>query len=85
MGRLLTTIIAAALAVVGLFFVAFAVIAAAVLAAIFAIRIWWIIRKARVQRDKDIIEGSYSIEAEQIQRVPFYRSTSGDSNPPVTK
>jgi predicted lipid-binding transport protein (Tim44 family) len=65
MGRLIATIVAASLAVAGLFFVAFALVAAVVLASIVAVRIWWVVRKLRTQRDKDVIEGSYSIESEK--------------------
>lgn len=68
-GRVITILIATALAVVGLFFVAFALIAVAVLAAIVAVRMWWIFRKLRAQQDKDVIEGAYSIESEQTHTV----------------
>ena len=84
MGRLIATIVAAALRVAGLFFVAFALVAAAVLALVVAVRIWWVVRKLRTQRDNEVIEGSYSIESEPTQRIPTY-STRGDSNPPDTK
>ena len=65
MGRLIAAIVVASLAVAGLFFLAFALVAAAVLASIVAVRIWWLLRKLRTQRDKDVIEGSYSIESEK--------------------
>lgn len=64
-GRLIATIVAASVAVVGLFFLAFALVAAALLATIVAVRIGWLLRKLRMQRNKDVIEGSYSIESEK--------------------
>ena len=70
MGRLVATIAAGALAVAGLFFIAFALAAAAVIAVIVALRVWWIFRKSRLQRDNDVIEGSYSVESEQNELIP---------------
>ena len=69
-GRLVATIAAGALAVAGLFFIAFALVAAAIIAAIVALRVWWIFRKSRMQRDADVIEGSYSVESEQNDPLP---------------
>jgi len=60
-GRLIAALIAASLALVGLFFIAFALVAAGVLAAVVAVRIWWVIRRLRAQRDSNVIEGSYSV------------------------
>jgi predicted lipid-binding transport protein (Tim44 family) len=71
MGRLVATIMASALAVAGVFFVAFALTAAAVIATIIALRVWWILRKSRMQRDDHVIEGSYSVESEQNEQIPF--------------
>ena len=70
MGRLVATIAAGALAVAGLFFIAFALVAVAVIAAIVALRVWWIFRKSRMQRDDHVIEGSYSVESEQTELIP---------------
>ena len=70
MGRLVATIAAGALAVAGLFFIAFALAATAVIAVIVALRVWWIFRKSRLQRDADVIEGSYSVESEQNEQLP---------------
>jgi len=67
---LVATIAAGAIAVAGLFFVAFALVAAAVIAALIALRVWWIFRKSRMQRDNDVIEGSYSIESEPNDQLP---------------
>jgi len=69
MGRLVATIAAGALAVAGLFFIAFALAAAAVIAAIVAMRVWWMFRKSRMQRDDDVIEGSYSVESEPNELI----------------
>ena len=69
MGRLVATIAAGALAVAGLFFIAFALVAAAVIAALIALRVWWIFRKSRMQRDDDVIEGSYSVESEPNELI----------------
>jgi len=68
-GRVIAALIAASIAVVGLFFFAFALLAAALIAAIVAARIWWISRKLRARRDQDVIEGSYSVEPEQTQAI----------------
>ena len=83
-GRLITALIATALAVAGLFFVAFALIAAAIVAAIFIARIWWVSRKLHAQRGKDVIEGSYSVEVEQTQTIPSENTSSG-TLPPLPK
>ena len=69
MGRLVATITAGALAVAGLFFIAVALAAAVVIAAIIALRVWWIFRKSRMQQDVDVIEGSYSVEPEQSELI----------------
>ena len=76
-GRVIAAVVAASLAVVGLFFITFALIVAGVFAAVVAIRIWWVIRKLRAQRDNDVIEGSYSVASEQALPVPPANSTSG--------
>jgi hypothetical protein len=76
-------LIAAGLAAVGLFFIAFALIAAAVVAAVVVARIWWVSRKLRAQRDNDVIEGSYSIESEQVEIVQ--RETTRGTLPPSQK
>lgn len=69
LGRVIATLVAASVAVVGLFFFAFALVAAAVLAIIVAVRIWWVSRKLRARRDQDVIEGSYSVESEPVQSI----------------
>ena len=75
-GRVIATLVAASIAVVGLFFFAFALIAATVLAIIIAARIWWVSRKLRAQRDDGVIEGSYSVETEQTLVIPQERNGS---------
>ena len=70
LGRLIAVLVASALAVVGLFFVAFALIAAVIVVAIVVARIWWVSRKMRTARNKDVIEGSYSVEIERDPLPP---------------
>ncbi|MCE9642586.1 MAG: hypothetical protein K8S22_20910 [Betaproteobacteria bacterium] len=83
-GRVIATLVAASIAVVGLFFFVFALVAAAVLAIIVAARIWWVSRKLRAQRDQDVIEGSYSVEREPVQ--PLSSEDVGSSTlPPTSK
>jgi predicted lipid-binding transport protein (Tim44 family) len=76
-GRVAAALIAASIAVVGLFFLMFALIAATVLGAIVIVRIWWISRKLRAQRDADVIEGSYSV---QVESPPSLPAKGPDSN-----
>jgi len=64
LGRVSATLIAAGLAVVGLFFLVFALVAAALIAGVVIVRIWWGLRKLRAQREADVIEGSYSVETD---------------------
>src|SRR4051794_18416022 len=70
LGRLAAALIAASIAVVGMFFLVFALIAATVLGAIVIARIWWISRKVRAQRDANVIEGSYSVQVESLPSLP---------------
>ena len=77
-------LIAGVLAVAGLFFVAIALIAATLLGSAFALRIWWAIRRVRAQRDEDVIEGSYSVEPSQLERIPADTVTR-QSKYPFTK
>ena len=70
-GRLLATLVAAGLAVVGFFFLVVALIAAAVIAAVVIARIWWIVRKLRARRDAGVIEGTYSVEAEPTPALNY--------------
>jgi predicted lipid-binding transport protein (Tim44 family) len=78
LGRVSATLVAAALAVVGLFFLAFALVAAALIAGIVIVRIWWALRKLRAQREADVIEGSYSVETDATPAV-----ISADIDPAV--
>jgi len=64
LGRVSATLIAAGLAVVGLFFLVFALVAAALISGVVIVRIWWTLRKVRAQREADVIEGSYSVETD---------------------
>lgn len=64
LGRLLATLVATGLAVVGFFFLVVAMIGAALIAAVVIARIWWIARKLRARRDANVLEGTYSVEAE---------------------
>ncbi len=83
-GNLIAGVLAAGLAVAGLFFVAIALIAATLLGSAFALRIWWAIRRVRAQRDEDVIEGSYSVEPSQVERIPADTVTR-QSKYPFTK
>src|SRR4051812_7497458 len=70
LGRVAAALIATSIAVVGLFFLVFALIAAAVLGAVVMARIWWLSRKLRAQRDAGVIEGSYSVHVESPASLP---------------
>jgi predicted lipid-binding transport protein (Tim44 family) len=85
LGRIVFALIAATLAVVGLFFVAFALVAAAIVAAIVAIRIWWVMRKMRAQQNKDVIEGTYSTEPDQALSDASHQATNAQANEPPVK
>jgi predicted lipid-binding transport protein (Tim44 family) len=85
LGRIVIALIAATLAVVGLFFVAFALVAAAIVAAIVAIRIWWVMRKIRAQRDDGVIEGTYSTEPDQALSDDSHQATKERANEPLMK
>ncbi len=76
-GRLIAALFAIALAVAGLFFVAFALIAAAIVAAVVATRMWWVFRKLRAQQNAQVIEGAYSVELERTQAVEPDTSSTG--------
>ncbi len=81
LGRLIAVLIAAGLAVVGLFFIAFALVAAAGVAVIVVARIWWVSRKLRARQDNVVIEGAYSVEPERIQAVHAESANSGGLPP----
>ena len=80
LGRVAAALIATSIAVVGLFFLVFALIAATVLGAVVIARIWWISRKLRAQRDAGVIEGSYSVHVESPPSLPAQGS---DARGPV--
>jgi hypothetical protein len=61
-GRLLSAFVTLALVAIGAFFLVFALVAAALIAAGVLARIWWISRKLRKQRDASVIEGSFTVE-----------------------
>src|SRR3954463_8135372 len=69
LGRLLAALLTISLAIVGLFFLAFALVAAAVIAGVVMARLWWVTRKLRAQRDAGVIEGSYIVEADATPRL----------------
>jgi hypothetical protein len=69
LGRLLSLLVAGTLAIAGFFFLMFALIAAAIIAACVIARLWWISRKLRAQRDAGVIEGTYSVETESRRRI----------------
>ena len=80
-GRVVFALVAITLAVVGLFFLAFALIAVTAIATIIGIRFWWLRRKIRAQQNSDVIEGSYSVEAEQ-RLADGSSNTTRDDRPP---
>ena len=70
LGRVVAALIATSVAVVGLFFLMFALIAASVLAAVVIVRMWWLSRKLRAQRNANVIEGSYSVHVDSPPTLP---------------
>ena len=70
LGRLAAALIAASLAVIGLFFLVFALVAATLIGALVIARIWWVSRKLRAQHDASVIEGAYSVEVESAPALP---------------
>ena len=77
LGRVVAALIAGSLAVVGLFFLAFALVAAALIAGVVLVRIWWTLRKLRAQRDASVFEGSYSIEKDVTPVIGHRASDAG--------
>jgi predicted lipid-binding transport protein (Tim44 family) len=75
-GRLAATLLAVSLAVIGLFFLVFALIAAMLIGALVIARIWWLSRKLRAQRDATVIEGAYSVEVEPTRTLPAENAES---------
>jgi hypothetical protein len=59
--RILALIITAGLVVLGVFFLAAALIAGSIIAALILARWWWLTRKLRQARNKDVVEGEYTI------------------------
>ncbi len=84
-GRLFAALLAIMLAVVSVFFVAFALVAGMTVAALIAGRLWWLRRKLRVQRDKDVIDGAYTVEPAQVLTVRPESTESENSNPSAPK
>ena len=76
LGRVAAALIAASLAVIGLFFLVFALVAATLIAVLVIARIWWVSRKLRAQRDASVIEGAYSVEVESTPALPAERAES---------
>ena len=70
LGRVAAALIATSVAVIGLFFLMFALIAATLLGTIVIARIWGLSRKLRAQRNADVIEGSYSVQVDSPPAVP---------------
>lgn len=69
--RIIALIIAAGLVVLGVFFLAAALIAGSIIAALILARWWWITRKLRQTRNKDVVEGEYTIiERSSESRLP---------------
>jgi predicted lipid-binding transport protein (Tim44 family) len=68
-GRLIAALIAGCLAIIGLFFLAFALVAIALIAAGVLARLWWVARKLRAQREAGVIDGVYSVEIEATPAI----------------
>jgi predicted lipid-binding transport protein (Tim44 family) len=84
-GRVIFALVTITLAVVGLFFLAFALVAVTVIAIIIGIRFWWLRRKIRAQQNSDVIEGSYSVESDKLLTVDRHTTTTDDKpSPPET-
>ena len=80
LGRVAAGLIAASIAIGGLFFLMFALIAATMLGAVFIVRFWWLARKLRARRDADVIEGSYSVQVEAPPSLPAQDTVSRSSS-----
>ena len=77
--RILVALITTALLILGFFFLTVALIAGAIVAAIFGARLWWTLRKlkraqndADIEADANIVDGDYRvIEHESVvERLP---------------
>jgi len=68
--RILALIITAAVVVLGFFFLAAALIAGSIVGSVIIGRWWWLARKLRRERDRDILEGEYTIVEHSRQRGP---------------
>jgi predicted lipid-binding transport protein (Tim44 family) len=70
-GRILFTLVALVILVLGFFFFAVALVAGALLAAVIGARLWWNMRKLRQQASADVVEGEYRVvEHMQISASP---------------
>jgi hypothetical protein len=68
-GRLATGLLAITLVVAAFFFVVFALIAAGVVVAALSLRAWWRARQLRGQVSKEVIEGEYTVEVADSNRL----------------
>jgi hypothetical protein len=84
-GRVVFALVAITLAVAGLFFLAFALVAVMAIAIIIGIRFWWLRRKIRMQQNSDVIEGSYSVESAPLLTVDRHMKATGDQPSPPEK
>lgn len=70
--RLVLALVGVSLAILAFFFITVAVIAAAFVALVIGIRLWWVMRRLRAQAKRtEAIEGEYRVvEAPSIERDP---------------
>ena len=60
--RLLIAALGVGLAIAAVFFLAFALIAGAIVATVIGIRLWWVMRKLRAQtKNTGALEGEYTV------------------------
>ncbi len=74
LGRIVFTLVALVIVVLGFFFFAVALVAGAILAAILGARLWWHMRKLKKQANKDVVEGEYTV-VEHVEIRPTLPSS----------
>lgn len=78
--RIVYTILALALVVLGFFFLAAAIVAGAILAAVVLVRLWWLKRQLKKAADREFVTTEYTVvEREVLPEAPPHTSdTSND-------
>ena len=80
--RILYTILALALIVLGFFFLAAALVAGGILAAVILIRFWWIQRKLRTAAEEEFVAAEYTVVERESQAGPRLPPDSRESMKP---